>query len=270
MSNILKFSIFGFNGFVGTNIVDFLREQKIKCDEIDINDPQIFEKNLGHVIYCIGVTGDFKDRPFDTVESHVCLLQKILKKCKFESFLYLSSTRVYLNSTSTNETERLLVNPNNLDNLYNISKIMGESLCFSSHQQNVRVARLSNVIGNNKNQNDFISSIIHDALYNKKIILHTTSTSEKDYVSIDDVVKCLKNISLYGNKKIYNIASGKNTKVIKIINEIKQIINCEVIFADNLIEQSFPIINIQRIQEEFDFIPSSFFLKLKEIISINK
>ena len=78
----MKFSVFGFNGFIGSNMVDFLRNQKIECDEIDPNDPQVFEKNLGHVIYCIGVTGDFRKKPFDTVEAHVCLLSKILKQCK--------------------------------------------------------------------------------------------------------------------------------------------------------------------------------------------
>lgn len=145
---------------------------------------------------------------------------------------------------------------------------MGESLCFASKAKNVRIVRLSNVVGNNENHDDFISSIIHDVLSNKKIILHTTPTSEKDYVCIDDVVKCLKNISLQGSKKIYNVASGKNTKIIEIMDELKKITNCEVSFTNDLIEQTFPIINIKRIEEEFGFIPSSFLFKLKEIISI--
>lgn len=265
----MKFSIFGSKGFIGSNMVNHLKNQKIECDELDPNDQQIFEKELGHVIYCIGITGDFRERPFDTVEAHVCLLSKILKKCKFDSFLYLSSTRVYLDSISTNETEQLLVNPNNLDNLYNISKLMGESLCLTSDSQNVRIARLSNVVGNNENHNDFLSSIIHDAVYNKNITLHITPTSEKDYVCIEDIVKCLQSIALQGNKKIYNVASGRNTKVIEITEKLSHITNCKVNFVNDSVEQSFPVISIKRIQEEFDFKPSPFLIKLKEIIDRN-
>ena len=43
----------------------------------------------------------------------------------------------------------------NMD-LYNISKLMGEALCLASHSQKVRIARISNVIGNRKNHNDFL------------------------------------------------------------------------------------------------------------------
>ena len=262
----MKFSIFGSNGFIGSNMVNFLKSKKIEYDVVNPNDEKIFEKQLGHVIYCIGLTADFRNRPFDTVESHVCLLEKILKKCKFKSFLYLSSTRVYSNSVSTNETEQLFVNPNNLDDLYNISKLMGESLCFASNYQNVRIARLSNVVGNNKNNDNFLSSILHDAIINKKIILHTKPTNEKDYVDIDDVVKLLYCIAFQGKEKIYNVASGKNTKVIEIINEITNIINCEVHFSSDSIEHSFPIIDIKKIQKEFNFEPTPFLFKLKEMI----
>jgi len=262
----MKFSVFGSNGFIGSNMVNFLKSQKIECDILEPNDEKIFERPLGHVIYCIGITADFRERPFDTVESHVCLLHKILKKCKFDSFLYLSSTRVYSGSTSTNETDRLLVNPNDLDNLYNISKLMGESLCLASDSQNVRIVRLSNVVGNSVNYNDFLSSIIHDAVFSKKIILHVTPTSEKDYVHIEDVVRILQKIALQGKERLYNVAIGKNTKVIEITDEINRITNCEVHFASDAIEQSFPRISIKRIQEEFNFRPLSFLFKLKDMI----
>jgi len=263
----MKFSVFGSNGFIGSNIVNFLKSQKIECNVLEPNDEKIFERSLGHVIYCIGITGDFRERPFDTVESHVCLLHKILKKCKFDSFLYLSSTRIYSGSSSTNETDRLLVNPNNFDDLYNISKLMGESLCLASDSQNVRIARLSNVVGNSVNYNDFLSSIIHDAVFSKKIVLHTTSTSEKDYVHIEDVVRILQKIALQGKERLYNVAFGKNTKVIEITNEINRITNCEVHFASDAIEHSFQRISIKRIQEEFNFRPLPFLLKLNDMIS---
>jgi len=262
----MKFSIFGSKGFIGSNLVNFLKSQKIECQEVEVNDEKIFEKPLGHVIYCIGITADFRKRPFDTVESHVCLLHKILKKCEFDSFLYLSSTRIYSNSSSTNEDSYLVINPNKFEEIYNISKIMGESICLASEKSNVRIARLSNVVGNYLNKNNFLSSLIHDALINKEILLHTTSESEKDYVHIDDVVKVLYDISSRGKEKIYNVASGRNTQTKEIIDKLKRITECNVFFAENVKEHSFPKINIKKIKEEFNFEPSDFLLKLDDIV----
>jgi nucleoside-diphosphate-sugar epimerase len=262
----MKFSIFGSNGFIGSNMVKYLKNQNVEYEILDPNDEKIFEKELGHVIYAIGITGDFRERYFDTVESHVCLLHKILKKCKFESFLYLSSTRIYSDITSSSESDNIVVNSNNLDNVYNISKLMGESLCLSCNSTKTRIARLSNVVGNDVEYNDFLSSIIQDVVTKKKSVIHTTECSEKDYIHIDDVVKILHKISLQGKEQIYNVGFGENTKVSEITNEIKKIINCEIKFSSDAIEQSFPRINIDKIQEEFDFRPSSFLLKLKDMI----
>lgn len=262
----MKFSVFGSNGFIGSNMVDFLKKEKIEYEELDPNDQQIFEKELGHVIYCIGITGDFRERPFDTVEAHVCLLSKILKRCKYESFLYLSSTRIYHNSSTTNENSQITVNPNEFEEIYNISKIMGESLCLTTNNPNVRIARLSNVVGNNFNTDNFLSSLIHDAVVNKKIILYSTNLTEKDYVNVNDIVKILPKISLKGKYKIYNIASGKNIKVKEIVRELKKSINCEVIFASDAIERIHPIIDIQRIKKEFNYEPTPILDEVKKII----
>ena len=49
----------------------------------------------GHVIDCIGLTGDFRVRPLDTAEAHVGLVARCLAELQFDSFLLLSSTRVY-------------------------------------------------------------------------------------------------------------------------------------------------------------------------------
>lgn len=262
----MKFSVFGANGFIGSNMVHFLKSQNHECSELEPNDEKIFDRPLGNVIYCIGLTADFRERPFDTVEAHVCLLHKILKGCKFDSFLYLSSTRVYSNSTSTNERDRLHVEPTNPDSLYNISKLMGESLCLASKSQNIRIARLSNVVGIGGNHNDFLNSLIHDASSNKKVLLHTTPTSEKDYVYIDDVIKILEKIAINGKENLYNVASGTNTKVIEIINEIINITNCKIDFSPDAVENSFSKINIEKIQKEFNFKPTPFCSKLKDII----
>ena len=84
-------------------------------------------EELGHVIYAIGVTADFRWKPFETVDAHVSTLAQLLKNSQFDSWLYLSSTRVYGSATIqqlAQETQPVTVYPN-ADGLYDISKLMG-------------------------------------------------------------------------------------------------------------------------------------------------
>lgn len=241
----------------------------IEYDTPEIHDEHIYENGLGHVIYAIGLTSDFRERPLDTVDAHVCTLQKFIRRAKFESFLYLSSTRIYSGSTAREE-DPLIVNPMRFNDLYNISKIMGESICLTSDKDNVRVVRLSNVIGNNFQSNDFLFSIMKDIIKYNKVILHTSYNSEKDYIHVEDVARILTEIAMRGRHRIYNVANGRNIKVSDILSEFSKKINFEVEMTSSPQYYSFPVIDISRIREEFQFVPNSILNRLQELISIYK
>ena len=55
------------------------------------------------MIYAIGVTADFRTRPFETMEAHVSVLCEILRDARLDSLTYLSSTRLYGGAASTGE-----------------------------------------------------------------------------------------------------------------------------------------------------------------------
>ena len=113
----------GSSGFIGSALSSHLKSQQIECVDLDLRTEEISDKSLGHVIYAIGEP-NFKEKPIQSIDAHVLKLEKFLQKANFESFLYLSSTRIYYGSTSTDEDSSLLVNPLKFDNLYNISKII--------------------------------------------------------------------------------------------------------------------------------------------------
>ncbi|NOU66742.1 NAD-dependent epimerase/dehydratase family protein [Paenibacillus sp. LMG 31461] len=251
------FTVLGAGGFVGSHLVNYLKKHQMNYTAPGRDDLSIYSRHLGHVIYCIGLTADFRERPFDTVEAHVCLLKEILSECSFDSFLYLSSTRIYSGQKRTCEQADLVVNPLNPSDLYNISKLMGESICFSKQSPTVRVARISNVIGNDFNSNNFINSLIKDAVEKKYILLNTTMESEKDYIDIQDVVKLLPEISIGGKHRIYNVASGINTTNVFIINKIKQVTGCLVEVAHDPVTRIDISIDIQRLQNEFLYSPTN-------------
>jgi nucleoside-diphosphate-sugar epimerase len=260
----MKTTIIGSKGFIGKHLVQRLHELNCECFEPERGDLDIFEKSLGNVIYCAGVTSDFRMRPYDTVLAHVTYLSELLQKAQFDSFLYVSSTRIYYGAEDGSEDSKLIVNPNRSDDLFQLSKLLGESLCLNSSRK-VRIARLSNVCGQDFHSNNFLYSIIKDAVNNNIINLQTALSSEKDYIGIEDVVELLLKISDAGTSTIYNIASGANTTNEEIINVIQRLTACDVFVKQEASEIKFPIISIKKIKEEFGYNPSDIIRRIEEL-----
>lgn len=264
---MILFTVLGSFGFIGSHLVN-----RLKSEGFDYYTPAKYEDiagiKLGHVIDCTGLSADFRTKPFETVESHVCHTLKILRECKFDSFLYLSSTRVYgVKGRIAHEEDVIQCQPLDFGDLYNISKIMGEAICFASLGfKNVRVVRLSNVYGYDSKSENFIFSLIRDALHNKKIVLNTTLDSSKDHISVEDVVKILPEIAVHGKHKIYNVASGANTTVGQIVNKLAKLIGCSVGVNKDAQRICYPKICVDRIKEEFAFVPANIIDDLEKLV----
>lgn len=265
----MHFTILGSRGFIGSHLISFLEQEGVEC-VAPAKDERLNDGNLGHVVYCIGLTSDFRTRAFDTVESHVCVLSDILKSCRYDSFLYLSSARVYKNAQSTKEETALTVSPHSPDDMYNISKIMGESLCLTIDNPSVRVARISNVIGLNASRNNFVDALIAEALENHKILLQTSLESEKDYIAIESVVDLLPRIAQNGCSRIYNVASGINMRHESIVNIIAELISCNVEVQKSAPSIIFPSIDVSRISDEFHVLPCDIKKSIERIIEKRK
>lgn len=241
----MKFTVLGASGFVGGHLAKVL-EGEVYAPNRD--DRDWLQHDLGHVFYCIGLTANFRERPFDTVEAHVCLLRRVLEQAQFESLTYLSSTRVYEGAASTDEAGALQVSPANPGHLYNLSKLMGESLCLASERK-TRIARLSNVFGCGMQQS-FLAQVLEQAVNTGRVRFLTAAASAKDYVSVNDVVRWLPRIALDGAHAIYNLASGKNLSNADL-GSLLQEKGVEASYAADAPEWSFPAIAARRLTQEF-------------------
>lgn len=262
----MKFTIFGSSGFIGRHLNLYLENSGHDVSKPARGDEAVFHDHLGHAIYCIGLTSDFRTRPFDTMRAHVGFLTEVLSRTRFDSFLYLSSTRVYGGADSASENQPLIVNPAEPSDLYNLSKLCGEALCFSSGKPNVRVARLSNVIGEDPESSNFLFELIREAL-NGQIFLRSDPNSSKDYIWIDDVVQILVKIALGGKSRTYNVACGENLSHREILDRIVALTSCGVSVSNSAPCYSFPLIDISLVRKEFKFTPLSVLEKLPGLIN---
>lgn len=258
-------TVLGATGFIGHHLVRHLTESGADVFSPARDDGPVFNKSLGHVFNCIGLTADFRQRPIDTIQAHVCYLLEFFSRAKFESFIYLSSTRVYAASTTAREDQPLLVNPGVPGDLYNLSKLTGEAACLAFARPSVRIVRLSNVYGNGMDSHAFLASLVDEAVGRSRVVLQTSGDSAKDYVWVGDVVRMLPKVALGGRHRIYNVASGVNISTHEITTRLRELTGCEVESAPNTPINVFPAISIDRLKAEFAFAPNNLIDLLPEL-----
>lgn len=261
----MRFTVFGSAGFIGSRLVASLESAGHEC----LRPPRgtLPSGELGHVVYAVGVTADFRTRPFDTARAHVGLLTEVLETCRFESLLYLSSARVYAGLDVGHEDAALRVRPGVADELYNITKAAGESLCLTSPRPTIRVVRLSNVYGDDVHSPTFLASLIRDAVSEGVIHLRTSRRSEKDYVSVADVVRLLPRIAVDGRSRVYNVASGRNRSHGDIVDRLAALTGCQVSEAEDAPTIIFPPIDVSRVQAEFGDVATDLLDQLPTLIA---
>ena len=260
-------TIFGSTGFIGSSLARWLEARSLPCRK-PARDEEPREEDLGHVVYCIGLTGDFRFHRHETVEAHVCKVERLLEAGNFQSFTYLSSTRLYRHGPSpAGEGNRLLVDPTDADDIYNVSKAMGESLLLSSTKP-VKVIRLSHVYGLDWGSRGFLSAVLTQAVQKGRVVLQSSMESERDYVSIEDVLDLIFRISTGGAHRVYNVASGRNVTNRQIVSRLTELTGCDVEVAPDASTARFPRIDTGRITEEFDFSPRDVLDDLGDLVKL--
>lgn len=248
----MRFTVLGGAGFIGRRLVAYLRARGHDVLTPPRDAENLHGDALGHVIYAIGLTGNFRQAPGAAIEAHVNVLRRLMDGADFDSWLYLSSTRVY-GSLPAGEvgTEDIAipVKPG-ADSLYDLSKLLGEAICLGKDSKKVRVARLSNVYGSGQSHHTFLGSIVRDLARQGKVSIGEAPSSAKDYIAVDDVVATLEQIATKGRERLYNVASGRLVSH-EALSAILGTCGYDVKCARNGPERIFPLVDISRIQKEF-------------------
>jgi nucleoside-diphosphate-sugar epimerase len=246
-----RMTVLGAGGFIGSHLARRLAQAGHEVDT-PAREADIADRDLGRVAYCIGLTADFRQRPLETMEAHVCRLLAVLHHCRFESLVYLSSTRVYGSGNGSGlEDAPVSANPNDPSDLYNLSKLAGESLCLHSGRP-ARIARLSNVYGADFASQNFLAELIRAAVDDGEVVLRSDLASAKDYISLDETLDALcwmlNGPCAHG---VYNVASGQNTTNAEIVDALVRATGCALRVEPGAPQFIFPTISVARLHAEY-------------------
>tara|TARA_B100001057_G_scaffold492224_2_gene584177 strand:+ start:20679 stop:21587 length:909 start_codon:yes stop_codon:yes gene_type:complete len=246
-----KILITGGTGFLGRNLIIFLKKKKkFKIFSLSSKKkPKI--KNLSNVkyIYCkLENKKDLKKKlNFDveyiinfagyvdhsmskkTLNSHYIGLKnlaEIYNKKKIKKFIQIGSSVEYgfLNSP---QKENNVLSPKKLKSVYGKAKLMATNFLIKLYKKNnfpVLILRPYLIYGQNQNSSRLIPTVINNCLNNSSFNC-SNGNQIRNFMYVDDFVKIIyKSISLKINGEVINIGSSKNYPVKFIINSIQRII----------------------------------------------
>ena len=247
-----KITVLGATGYIGSHLV-----RRLDALGLDYEAPRREEdlrgRDLGAVIDCAGVTAGFRERPLDVAESHVCLVERVLRGSHCESLTYLSSAGLYYGGDSpAGEGDAVRLVPADADYLYNVAKAMGEALTLSGHPRG-RVVRLATVYGGSLRAEGFLSQVLREVVTEGETTLGMALESSRDYVNVHDAVGCLIDIAIGGRHRVYNVGSGHNVTNRQLAARLTELTGCRVKVAGGAPSIEYPSLDVRRVREEFAF-----------------
>lgn len=292
----------GGSGVIGKELIKFLIGQKaiIRCVDIvekpenfdgieyyrlDLSKPDqqfLFRYEPEYVFHLAAdferseETEQFWDSNFynNIMASHY-IIENVIKTPKLKKIIFSSSYLIYDKSIYNNAekinylNEKSQINPRNLCGIAKLQtesdiEFLGKIKDFSFIS-----ARIFRVYG--LGSRDIITRWIKDILSGKPIKLFSEN-NRFDYVFARDVAEGLLRMGMSDKNGIYNLGTGKPTKIKEIFVILKKILgNFEVIRTNDLIYEESSCADLTKLKRDFDWTPKIEILEgIKEIIEYEK
>lgn len=221
MNNLI--SIFGSNGFVGSN---FYRMYGNECVAIprESNKPE-----TNNLLYFISTVDNYNvyDKPYLDIETNLTKLVSVLEECKKKNekvvFNFISSWFVYGKIDNPPASEDTHCNPTGF---YSITKYAAEKMLISYCQtfgMDYRILRLTNIMGSGdqkaSRKKNAIQYMIECLRRNKPIRLYDGGSNIRDVMDVEDCCRAIKTcLDKAPLNEIINISNSEPRTIGEIIN----------------------------------------------------
>jgi nucleoside-diphosphate-sugar epimerase len=260
-----KLYLFTGFGFIGLNILDYLKNDKFKLNIIGRKKKYPFKILINNKKFNIINQNIFdikKLNKFKFTDSIVVLstlnsknksfqkkfnkLVEFLSKKKLRKVILISSVSIYGNTN---------IRKIQLKNQYSKNIFFAEKICDKNFD-NLKILRVANLFGILRIKPGIIEKIILQYLKIDKFKFFKEDTF-RSFVSIDDFVKILKHIINYkSDKKIYNVSNENYVYSIKNFLKIfNKIYGSQIILKTNTLKPNIKFSKIQNnsIKKDFKF-----------------
>jgi len=301
----MKSVVTGGAGFIGSNLVDYLvskghkvivldnfstgkrsnlshnKKKNVKIVKIDLSKNMQLDKyfkGAKYVFHLAGLASLLQSikNPSKYFNSNVFGTLNVIqaaRKANIAKFIYAASASCYgiPNRFPTNENAKI-----NLMHPYAFTKWKAEELVMNwvkIYNFPAISLRLFNVYGPRFNTSGFYRSVfgvfIAQKKANKPLTIVGTGNQTRDFIHVKDLVRAMLKAALSKKKgKIYNLGSGKETKV----NKIAKLIGGKKIYiSKKYVETNRSLANISKIKRDFNWQPRITIEEgVKKLLNFNK
>ncbi|MBX6323994.1 MAG: NAD(P)-dependent oxidoreductase [Rhodospirillaceae bacterium] len=267
----MRFTVIGASGFIGRHLAAHLRARGLSCRTPERGAPALLDEAHEHVVYCAGYTADFLADPAATVEAHVGLLTDLLRRGRFATLTYLSSTRLYdFTDDPAREDARLRLSPHLPRNLFDLSKALGESLCIHAGRAGVRAVRLASVYADAPDGDGFLHAVIRAARSGRDARFDVAPDTARDYIHVEDVCRLLVAVAERGRRPIYNLAAGVNIANAALFEAVQRLCGVRLEATRPPAGMPAPRIDITAIVEDFGLRPAPLWQHLPRLLAAGR
>lgn len=203
-----KILITGIKGFLGSNLINNLRDYELfglgTKDELfegihvfNSGNLEELDLKIDVVIIChAAVASGNTIVPNDLLfKVNISLTEKIVDKFREAYFIYVSTTSVYdINADILTENSKVYPQSN-----YALSKFWAERIVL--HKEKASVLRISSMFGIEMKENTLIPNYVNQALKDKEILVWGTGERLQNYIHVDDVASYI-NLMIEAKDKV--------------------------------------------------------------------
>lgn len=243
--------ITGSSGFVGRKLaltlinqgfkvigIDTHRNNDLDCKqlELDLAEDDFFlelpENAILIHLAALSTDSACSEDPIAAIDANIRATIRVLenaRKAKAAHFIFASSEWVYPESNSIidqKESDSLVLE--NLNSLYAMTKLFGESLVRVNSNMNYTTLRFGIVYGPRLSPGSAVESIALKVYLNEEISVGSESTSRR-FIYIDDlvngIISTLKSDSRNISRKTFNLAGPELVSLDRIVQTANSVLN---------------------------------------------